>query len=179
MSAEAEANAGTRKRMKFRGDHDATGMLAKGRAEMASRRLSRDAGILRASADRVSSKLGDYKFRKDKGRSVFVDYVSAPVAKIFTLDIPMISAGDIPLMEDVHLAVLRDAKIRVAGRNTAHCWRDGHRNGDRSPSLSLHRNRARCFVCDADSLSTIDLVIAYRECSLREATAWICARSPV
>ena len=115
MSAEAEANAGTRKRMKFRGDHDATGMLMKGRAEMASRRLSRDAGILRASVDHVSSKLGDYKFRKDKGRSVFVDYVQAPAAKIFTLDESTISAGDAPLLEDVHLAVLRDAKIRVAG----------------------------------------------------------------
>jgi ATPase subunit of ABC transporter with duplicated ATPase domains len=117
ISAEAQANAGTRKRMKFRGDHDATGMLAKGKAEMASRRLSRDAGILRASVNRVSVKLADYKFRKDKGRSVFVDYVPAPVAKIFTLDEATISAGGAPLLEDVHLAVLRDAKIRVAGPN--------------------------------------------------------------
>src|SRR6202045_2192359 len=117
MSAEVARNAGTRKRMKFRGDHDATGMLAKGRAEMASRRLSRDAGILRASADRVSSKLGDYKFRKDKGRSVFVDYVPAPVAKIFTVDEAVISAGGARLLEDVHLAVLRDTKIRVAAPN--------------------------------------------------------------
>src|ERR1700719_4304563 len=117
MSAEAEANAGTRKRMKFRGDHDATSMLAKGKAEMASRRLSRDAGILRASVDRVSGKLGDYKFRKAKGRSVFVDYVPAPAAKIFTVDEAAISAGGVPILEDVHLAVLRDAKIRVAGPN--------------------------------------------------------------
>jgi ATPase subunit of ABC transporter with duplicated ATPase domains len=117
MSAESEANAGTRKRMKFRGDHDATSMLAKGKAEMASRRLSRDAGILRASVDRVSVKLGDYKFRKDKGRSVFVDYVPAPAAKIFTVDETAISAEGVPILEDVHLAVLRDAKIRVAGPN--------------------------------------------------------------
>jgi ATPase subunit of ABC transporter with duplicated ATPase domains len=117
MSAESEANAGTRKRMKFRGDHDATSMLAKGKAEMASRRLSRDAGILRAGVDRVSVKLGDYKFRKDKGRSVFVDYVPAQVAKIFTLDEAVISAGGVPILEDVHLGVFRDAKIRVAGPN--------------------------------------------------------------
>ncbi len=116
-SAEAEANAGTRKRMKSRADHDATGMMAKGMAEMASRRLSRDAGILRASVDRVSLKLSDYKFRKDKGRSVFVDYEPAPVAKIFTLDEATISAGGAMLLEDVHLAVLRDSKIRVAGPN--------------------------------------------------------------
>ena len=65
--------------------------------------------------------------------------------------------------------------IRIAGRNAAHCWRDGHKNGDRTPSLSLHRNRAKCFVCDADSLSTIDLVIKREQCSLHEAVAWICA----
>jgi ATPase subunit of ABC transporter with duplicated ATPase domains len=117
MSAEAEANAGTRKRMKFRGDHDATSMLAKGKAIMASARISRDAAVLRASVDRVSEKLGEYNFRKTKGRSIFVDYVPAPVAKVFTLDEAEISAGDSRILEDVHLAVLRDAKIRVAGPN--------------------------------------------------------------
>ena len=117
MSAEAEANAGTRKRMKFRGDHDATSMLAKGKARMASERISRDAAVLRASVDRVSDKLGEYKFRKAKGRSIFVDYVPAPVAKVFTLDEDAICAGDARILEDVHLAVLRDAKIRVAGPN--------------------------------------------------------------
>jgi len=117
MSAEAEANAGTRKRMKFRGDHDATSARAKGKARMASERISRDAAVLRASVDRVSDKLGEYKFRRQKGRAIFVDYVPAPVAKVFTLDEPAICAGDSPLLEDVHLAVLRDAKIRVAGPN--------------------------------------------------------------
>src|SRR5258708_23539086 len=117
MSAEAEANAGTRKRMKFRGDHDATSMFAKGKARMASERISRDAAVLRASVDRVSDKLGEYKFRKAKGRSIFVDYVLAPVTKVFTLDKAAIFAGDARILEDVHLAVLRDAKIRVAGPN--------------------------------------------------------------
>src|SRR6202041_2774417 len=52
-----------------------------------------------------------------KGRSIFVDYVPAPVAKVFTLDEAAICAGDTSILEDVHLAVLRDAKIRVAGPN--------------------------------------------------------------
>ena len=64
ISAEAQANAGTRKRMKFRGDHDATSGAAKGKARMASQRISRDAAVLRASVDRVSAKLVEYKFRK-------------------------------------------------------------------------------------------------------------------
>ena len=116
-SAEAEANAGTRKRMKFRGDHDATSMLAKGKARMASARISRDAAVLRASVERVSGALVEYKFSKAKGRSIFIDYLPAPVAKVFTLDRAAICAGDAPILEDVHLAVLRDAKIRVAGPN--------------------------------------------------------------
>jgi ATPase subunit of ABC transporter with duplicated ATPase domains len=117
MSAEAEANAGTRKRMKFRGDHDATSARAKGKARMASERISRDAAVLRASVERVSEKLGEYRFRKAKGRSIFVDYVPAPVAKAFTIDEAAIFAGDARILEDVHLAVLRDAKIRVTGPN--------------------------------------------------------------
>jgi ATPase subunit of ABC transporter with duplicated ATPase domains len=84
---------------------------------MASERISRDAAVLRASVDRVSDKLGEYKFRKSKGRSIFVDYVPAPVTKVFTLDEAAICAGDARILEDVHLAVLRDAKIRVAGPN--------------------------------------------------------------
>jgi len=67
--------------------------------------------------------------------------------------------------------------IRVAGRTTAHCWRVGaHQNGDRTPSMSFRRNRAKCHVCDVDSKSPIDLVIAYQECSLKEAVDWLCAR---
>jgi hypothetical protein len=77
--------------------------------------------------------------------------------------------------------VARELGIRVAGRNAAHCWRVGaHRNGDRTPSLSFYRNRVKCQVCDADSMSVIDLVIKHQEfapgSSLREATDWICAR---
>ena len=103
--------------MKFRGDHDATSMFAKGKARMASERISRDASVLRASVDRVSEKLGEYKFRKAKGRSIFVDYIPAAVTKVFTLDEAAIYAGNARILEDVHLAVLREAKIRVVGPN--------------------------------------------------------------
>lgn len=80
--------------------------------------------------------------------------------------------------------VARALGIRVAGRNVAHCWRIGsHQNGDRTPSLSFYRNRARCHGCDTDSMSVIDLVIKHEQfepsSALREATAWICARWPV
>jgi hypothetical protein len=68
--------------------------------------------------------------------------------------------------------------IRVAGESTAHCWRDAHKHGDRNPSLSFQvgRNRAKCFVCDVRTLSPIDLVRVHQQCSLLDASAWICAR---
>jgi hypothetical protein len=70
--------------------------------------------------------------------------------------------------------------IRTAGRSAAHCWRVGqHQNGDRSASVSLFRNRAKCHVCDARGLSTIDLVMVYLGCTLADAVAWITARFEV
>ena len=64
------------------------------------------------------TKLGEYKFRRAKGRSIFVDYVPASVAKVFTLDEAAICAGDAQILEDVHLASARaKRKIRVAGPN--------------------------------------------------------------
>jgi ATPase subunit of ABC transporter with duplicated ATPase domains len=118
-AAEANWNAGSKKRMKGPRDHDATSMLAKGKAEMASRRISRDAGVLRASVDRVDERLGEFNFRKEKGTSIFVDYVPAPGGKVFTLDREVVCAGDEPILYDVHLAVKRDSRIFVAGPNGA------------------------------------------------------------
>ena len=116
LQAAAAANT-TRKRMKGPRDHDATSSLAKGKARAGLARQSHEAGILRREVDRVAEKLGEYRFRKSKGRSVFVDYVPAPVARVFSLDQAAICAGDLQLLENVHLAVGREAKIRVAGPN--------------------------------------------------------------
>lgn len=80
--------------------------------------------------------------------------------------------------------VAKELGIRIAGRSVAHCWRVGtHQNGDRTPSMSFSRNRAKCHVCDAGSMSVIDLVIQHEEfepsTALRQATDWICARWPI
>jgi hypothetical protein len=70
--------------------------------------------------------------------------------------------------------------IRTAGRSAAHCWRvEQHQNGDRSPSVSLFKNRAKCHVCDARGLSVIDLVMTYHGCNLADAVVWITDRFDV
>jgi ATPase subunit of ABC transporter with duplicated ATPase domains len=119
VAAEAEWNAGARKRMKGPRDHDATSMLAKGKAEMGAARISRDAGILRRSVDRVEGELRESSFRKQKGRALFVDFVPAPAARILALDAAEIRAGDTVVLRDVHVVVNRDSRIRVAGPNGA------------------------------------------------------------
>jgi ATPase subunit of ABC transporter with duplicated ATPase domains len=116
LQAAAASNT-TRSRMKGPRDHDATSSLEKGKARAGLARQSHVAGILRREVDRVADRLDEYKFRKAKGRAIFVDYVPAPVARVFTLDEDAICAGAVRLLEDVHLGVGREAKIRVAGPN--------------------------------------------------------------
>ena len=94
ISAESQWNAGAAQRMKGPRDHDATSMMARGKAEMASRRLSRDAAVLRRSIDRVSADIKQFSFVKEKGRAIFVDYVTAPASRLFVLDTAILRAGE-------------------------------------------------------------------------------------
>ena len=119
VSAAADWSAGAGKRMRRTRDHDATSMMAKGKAEMAAARLSRDVGDLRRGVDRVEERLNEFEFRKDKGRALFVDYVPAPMSRIFALDESEIFAGSKRVLEEVHLIVGRESKIRIAGPNGA------------------------------------------------------------
>jgi ATPase subunit of ABC transporter with duplicated ATPase domains len=119
QSAAADWSAGAGKRMRGPRDHDATSMMAKGKSEMASARLSRDVGNLRRGVDRVEERLGEFEFRKEKGRALFVDYVPAPMHRVFALDESEILAGSKRVLEGVHLLVGRESKIRVAGPNGA------------------------------------------------------------
>jgi ATPase subunit of ABC transporter with duplicated ATPase domains len=117
QAAEHQANSGARLRMKGPRDHDSTSMMAKGKAQMGSERLSRDVRVVRAKADRVAQTLEQFDFRKDKGRALFVDYVAAPQSRVLGIDEEAICAGESPILRDVHLSVHRGDKIRVAGPN--------------------------------------------------------------
>ncbi|MGC1679026.1 MAG: ATP-binding cassette domain-containing protein [Candidatus Binataceae bacterium] len=119
VSAAADWSAGAGKRMRGTRDHDATSMMAKGKSEMAAARLSRDVGNLRRGVDRVEERLNEFEFRKDKGRALFVDYIPAPMSRIFALDESEILAGSKRVLEEVHLIVGRESKIRIAGPNGA------------------------------------------------------------
>jgi len=79
------------------------------------------------------------------------------------------------------VAIAQALGLTVSG-NRARCWRtESHRNGDANPSIAFcqKRNKGRCFVCDPHVWSTIDLVMLYRGCDLREAVSWITDRFSV
>src|SRR5277367_4728993 len=64
----------------------------------------------------------------------------------------------------------------------ARCWRtEAHRNGDADPSIGFRKrqNTGRCFVCDSNSWSNIDLVMLFHSYNLRKAVAWITAKFTV
>ena len=77
--------------------------------------------------------------------------------------------------------VARELGMRISGYR-AHCWRtEYHRNDDANPSISFRKqqNSGRCFVCDPNTWSNIDLVMRYRGCNLRQAASWIAANFEV
>jgi ATPase subunit of ABC transporter with duplicated ATPase domains len=117
QSAEAQWNAGARQRMKGPRDHDANSMMARGRAEMASRRISRDAGIVRRSVDRVGDQLAEFHFQKEKGRAIFVDYVPAPHNRLCVLELAELRAGSTLILSDVRATIERTSRIHLAGPN--------------------------------------------------------------
>ncbi len=117
QSAEHEADSGARLRMKGARDHDAASMMAKGKAQMGSARLSRDVAVIRAKTERVATELGAFHFKKEKGRSLFVDCIAAPQNRVLGIDAEVIRAGEKPILREVHLSVFRGDKIRIAGPN--------------------------------------------------------------
>jgi len=98
-------------------DHDSRDMSAKGKAQMASARISRDVGVLRRKSERIAADLAGYHFRKLPGRSLFVDYVAAPMSRLLSLDVAELRAGDKRILEEAHVTVMRDSRIHLSGPN--------------------------------------------------------------
>ncbi len=99
-------------------DRDARSMEKKGRAEAGERQAGRRLEVDRARLERVEDALAD-SLTKDKGRSLFFDYVPAPREWLISLDVDAIRAGDAELLTNVGVGVRRGDRIRLAGRNGA------------------------------------------------------------
>jgi ATPase subunit of ABC transporter with duplicated ATPase domains len=115
QSAQAQMDAGSR--MKGARDHDATGMFAKGKVAMASARIGRDVAVLRRKTERTLDDLRAFRFEKDPGRSIFVDYVAALRDRLLSLDATALRGGDKLLLEEAHVVLRREDRVRIAGPN--------------------------------------------------------------
>jgi len=113
--AARQINAG--RRAKNKRDHDAKSMLAKNVARMAEAREARVVAVVRRQLERTQDEAASYRFERELGRSLFVDYEAAPVSPILSLQLAQLQAGGRLLLSDLRLAVRRDSRIRIAGPN--------------------------------------------------------------
>jgi len=107
----------TARRMKGRRDHDASSMAAKGAARAAEAREARLVGVVRRQLERTAAAAAGFRFEKELGRSLFVDYAPAPVSTLLSLASPVLRAGDRILCRARQVAVQRESRIRVRGPN--------------------------------------------------------------
>jgi ATPase subunit of ABC transporter with duplicated ATPase domains len=86
-------------------------------ARTVATRTAQDVGVLRRGIARLAGELEAFEFTREKGRSLFVDYVAAPARRVLSLHSDEVRAGDRTLIVDVHLDILRDTRVRIAGPN--------------------------------------------------------------
>ena len=117
--ASAESGMRTSKRMKGPKDSDARGRFKAKRRRSAEVGLGREIGKLNASLDRIGRRREGFELERALGRSLFVNYVPAPVPILLGVDAAEIRAGSKLLLEDVVLDLRRESRVRVTGPNGA------------------------------------------------------------
>ncbi|MGO8999603.1 MAG: ATP-binding cassette domain-containing protein [Polyangiaceae bacterium] len=106
--------------MKGPRDHDGRSMARKGMARRAEKSIARVVGARRTALERAGDRLASEEpVVRERGAALFVDWESAPRARVLSAHLPELRAGDRVLARDIALDVARDARIRVAGPNGA------------------------------------------------------------
>lgn len=106
-----------RKRMKSRHDNDARSILARNRVSSAEARHGQSVGVHGREVERARKAAMGVHVRKERGGSVFVDYVPCPRRQLCVLDESIVRAGDEKLLHDVHLVLERDCRVHLRGAN--------------------------------------------------------------
>jgi ATPase subunit of ABC transporter with duplicated ATPase domains len=116
--ASAARSLSASSRMKGPHDHDGRSFMRKGRARQAESTLSRAVGVRRTEAERAENDFASADVvRRELGGSLFVDWEPAPKARVLSLHVDELRAGDRVLLREVAIDVARDARIRIAGPN--------------------------------------------------------------
>jgi len=115
----ASAARSTGARMKDKYDSDARTLGAQTLASWADAKHGRRVSLTRREVERAAATVESIEGEKTLGRSVFVDYVRPPHPLLFSLDVPELRAGDVPLFGPLRLDISREARIRIEGPNGA------------------------------------------------------------
>ena len=118
-AANAERERSVSRRAKGKHDHDARTLLAQNKAEMAGKRLARDAAALESRLGRVRSELGELRVEKELGAELFAGY--APWSKPIVLRAAFdeLCVGERRLLGRTSLSVGRSDKIALRAPNGA------------------------------------------------------------
>jgi ATPase subunit of ABC transporter with duplicated ATPase domains len=113
----AEADRSTSRRARGKHDHDARSILAKNRAEMAGKRLARDAAALGSRLGRERGKLDAIRIDKELGQDLFADHVPWRKPTMMHVAFPELRAGERRLLGATSFDVARADKLVLEGPN--------------------------------------------------------------
>ncbi len=117
MKEAASRNRSAKVRMKSRHDHDATSMVAAGRAANGEARISRSLHVIEAKLERASESIPEFIVDKTLGRSLFVGYQPAPQARILGLEGENVQVGGKTILYEVRISFGRHARVHLKGPN--------------------------------------------------------------
>jgi ATPase subunit of ABC transporter with duplicated ATPase domains len=113
----AHVNRSAGHRMKNRHDHDASSIMADGRAANGEARISRSIGNMTAELERAKSAITKFIEDKTVCKTLFLDYQASAAPRIFGLDGEDLVVGDRTLMRDVRVTLSRTSRVHLKGPN--------------------------------------------------------------
>ena len=119
VQASAERGRSARARLRNADDSDGRTLAARTLADWAEAKASRSVAVRRDRLSERQATLADTWVDKELGRSVFARYSPCPRPRIAALAAAELAHGEHVVLRDVHVAVERDARIRITGRNGA------------------------------------------------------------
>jgi ATPase subunit of ABC transporter with duplicated ATPase domains len=118
-AASAERDRSVSRRAKGKHDHDARTLLAANKAEMAGKRLARDAAALTARVQRVRAEIDALHVEKELGGELFSDYSAWSKPIVLRVMIDELRVGERRLLGRTALDVARTDKIVLRAPNGA------------------------------------------------------------
>ncbi len=115
--ASADNQRSASRRMKNIHDQDASSMMANFTVDKAAARLGRAVHVARDGLERATLALEHSHHEAERGASVVLTGERAPMPYVLAVDLPELRAGSQRLLGPVRLALARDARVHLRGRN--------------------------------------------------------------